>query len=128
MAGERVLVIDDNPLNLKLARVVLGAEGFDVAIAVDAPEARGLLATFRPHIVLMDIQLPGTDGLDLTRELKADPVLQSIIVVALTSYAMRGDKEKALAAGCEGYLTKPIDTRSFGATVAAFLSRRSDAQ
>lgn len=123
MAGERVLVVDDNALNLKLARVVLAAEGFLVATAGDAIEARSLLASFQPQLVLMDIQLPGMDGLALTRELKSDPASQNITVVALTSYAMRGDNEKALAAGCEGYLTKPIDTRSFGASVTTFLSR-----
>lgn len=110
MSGELILVVDDNPQNLKLARVLLRSEGYDVATASDAEEALRLLETSKPRLILMDLQLPGMDGLTLTRRLKADPARQKIVVVALTAYAMKGDREKALAAGCDGSITKPIDT------------------
>ena len=112
MAGEPLLVVDDNPQNLKLARVLLSGEGFDVRTAVDAEDALQVLATFTPRIILMDLQLPGMDGLSLTRQLKADPATKSIVVIALTAHAMKGDAEKARAAGCDGYVTKPIDTEA----------------
>ncbi|HJU12480.1 MAG TPA: response regulator [Candidatus Binataceae bacterium] len=104
-----VLVVDDIPTNLKLARVVLSAEGLEVRTAASAEEALEVLQTFTPRVILMDIQLPGLDGLELTRQLKADPQRRDIIILALTAYAMKGDMEKALAAGCDGYISKPID-------------------
>ena len=121
MAHEAILIVDDNGLNLKLARVVLASEGFEVSIAENVPGAREAIAASHPRLILMDIQLPGLDGLEFTRQLKAAPETRDIVVVALTSYAMRGDEEKALAAGCQGYLSKPIDTRTLGRTVASYL-------
>jgi CheY-like chemotaxis protein len=109
MMSGAVLIVDDNPTNLKLARVVLSFEGLEVRTATSAEDALKVLETFRPHLILMDLQLPGLDGLELTRQLKADPQRRDIIVLALTAYAMKGDMEKALAAGCDGYLSKPID-------------------
>jgi two-component system cell cycle response regulator DivK len=105
----KVLVVDDNPTNLKLAQVVLSAEGLEVRTAASAEDALNVLEGFTPRLVLMDVQLPGLDGLELTRQLKADPQRRDIIVLALTAYAMKGDMEKALAAGCDGYMSKPID-------------------
>ena len=122
MAGEPILVVDDNPANLKLARVLLTAEGFVVRTAGDAEEALRVLETFQPSLVLMDIQLPGMDGLELTRRLKADPATAKMKIVALTAYAMKGDDQKALAAGCDGYLAKPIDPETLGATVARLIA------
>ena len=122
MAGERILIVDDNPTNLKLARILLGGEGYDVRTAESAVEALGAIREFCPRLILMDVQLPGTDGLTLTRRLKADPATRDIVVVALTACAMLGDEEKALAAGCAGYLTKPVDTRTLPAFVASHLS------
>lgn len=121
MAGETILIVDDNPANLKLARVLLSGQGYDVRTAADAEEALALLQDFRPRMILMDIQLPGMDGLELTRRLKADPALQGVIILGLTAYAMKGDEEKVLAAGCDGYVAKPIDTRRFPELVADFL-------
>lgn len=121
MAGEPILAVDDTPANLKLVRVLLTQAGYEVRTAVDAEQALALLETFRPRLILMDIQLPGMDGLALTRRLKADPATRDIVVVALTSYAMRGDAQKALDAGCDGYVTKPIDTRTFADVVARHL-------
>ena len=120
-AAPRVLVVDDNPLNIELARAVLAADGFEVDAAADATEAAQRIRHFRPALVLMDIQLPGVDGLTLTRQIKADPATRSIVVLAFTAYAMKGDEAKMLQAGCDGYLSKPIDVGSFAAEVRARL-------
>src|SRR5438105_12733889 len=110
MAGETVLIVDDNLTNLKLARVLLISEGYDVVTASDADEAMEVLKQVHPQLILMDIQLPGMDGLQLTRRIKANPATANIVVVALTAYAMKGDETRALDAGCDGYIAKPIDT------------------
>ncbi len=121
MAGEPILIVDDNPVNLKLIRVLLAGEGYTVRTAVDAEEALAALETFRPRLILMDVQLPGMDGLELTRRLKADPAMDGVVIVALTAYAMKGDEQKALDAGCDGYIPKPIDTRTLPGVVATYL-------
>ena len=108
----RVLIVDDNQVNLKLVKYVVEAAGFEVTTAVDAEKALATLASVRPDVILMDVQLPGIDGLELTRRIKADPATRGIAVIAVTAYAMKGDREKALAAGCDDYVTKPIDTRT----------------
>jgi CheY-like chemotaxis protein len=123
MSGEPILIVDDNPQNLKLARVLLEGEGYAVRTAVDAEAALELLAAFRPRLILMDLQLPGMDGLELTRLLKADPARSEIAIVALTAYAMKGDDAKAFAAGCDDYVTKPIDSDRLLAVVARLLAR-----
>lgn len=125
MSGAPILIVDDSPVNLKLARVLLAAAGHDVRTAGDAAEALEVLKGWRPALILMDIQLPGMDGLTLTRQLKHDPATRDIVVVALTAYAMKGDDEKAFASGCAGYITKPLDTRTFAATVAQHLPAES---
>jgi len=121
MANETILIVDDNPTNLKLARVVLEDAGYDVHAAVNAGTALGMLETLKPRLILMDIQLPDMDGLALTRQLKQDPRYSRIAIVALTAYAMKGDRAKALAAGCDGYITKPIDVDELPITVAQHL-------
>jgi CheY-like chemotaxis protein len=121
MSGERILIVDDNPQNLKLARVLLGSEGYEVKTAVHAEDALQVLASFTPEVILMDLQLPGMDGLELTRQLKADPMRKDILIVALTAYAMKGDSDKAFAAGCDEYITKPIDTATLPKMIAALL-------
>jgi two-component system cell cycle response regulator DivK len=123
MAREPILIVDDNPVNLKLARVLLAAEGYEVRTAMAAEEALEVLGDFLPRLILMDIQLPGMDGLELTRRLKADPRMRGVVIVALTAYAMKGDQERVLAAGCDGYIGKPIDTRRLAAQVADLLTR-----
>jgi two-component system cell cycle response regulator DivK len=122
MAGEPILIVDDNPFNLKLARMLLVGEGYDARTAVDAEQALVLLQTFVPRLILMDIQLPGMDGLELTRRLKADAKTQHIIVVALTAYAMRGDEDRTRAAGCDGYIAKPISVATLPKMVAEYLA------
>jgi two-component system cell cycle response regulator DivK len=121
MPSEKVLIVDDNPQNLKLARVLLVSEGYEARTAVDAEQALTLLEDFTPRLILMDIQLPGMDGLELTRRLKSAPETRGIIVVALTAYAMKGDEEKARAAGCDGYIAKPIDVQTLPLAVAEYL-------
>ena len=117
----KILVVDDNPINLKLVSDVLAFEGHTILKAVDAEEAQIVLAGTLPDLILMDIALPGMDGLTLTRKLKADERTRHVRIVALTAFAMKGDDQKALGAGCDGYITKPIDTRKFPAQVAKFL-------
>lgn len=122
-----ILVVDDNATNLKLASEVLQMEGHEVLRASDADEALALLGAHRPDLILMDIALPGMDGLELTRRLKADPDLCTVPIIALSAFAMKGDEEKALASGCDGYITKPINTRTFPAQVMVFLRKDSTA-
>jgi len=121
MANETVLVIEDNEMNMKLVRSLLQIGKYSVLEAVDAESGIQLAREHHPDLILMDIQLPGMDGLTATREIKNDPAAKDITVIALTSYAMQGDEEKARDAGCSGYISKPIDTRSFLETVGQFL-------
>ena len=121
MSSAAILIVDDNPVNLKLVRVLLMAEGYDVRTAADAEEALEIVGAWHPHLILMDIQLPGMDGLELTQRLKADPATREIVILALTAYAMKGDEEKDLAAGCDGYLAKPIDTRALSSIIAGYV-------
>jgi CheY-like chemotaxis protein len=119
--GAIVLVIDDNPVNLKLAAEVLSADGHTVIRAEDAEQALSLLETQMPDLVLTDIALPGMDGLELTRRLKADPRYRHLPVVALTASAMKGDEARVLEAGCDAYIAKPIDTRTLSAQIVRLL-------
>ncbi len=121
MNPARILVVDDNPVNLKLAASVLEFAGYHILEAGDAIQALEVIRQTPPDLILLDIGLPGMDGLALTRQLKADPTTRHIRIVALTAYAMKGDDEKAKAAGCDGYITKPIDTRKLGEQVAQTL-------
>lgn len=121
MAEQTILIVDDNPVNLKLIRILLTGEGYDVHTANDAEEATRVLRELRPRMILMDIQLPGMDGLALTRRLKADPTTRDIMIIGLTAYAMKGDEEKMLAAGCDGYIAKPIDTRTLPGVIQRYL-------
>ena len=123
MANEAILIVDDNPVNMKLIRILLTGEGYDARTAADAGEALEVLKGFSPRLILMDIQLPGMDGLELTRRLKADPLTRDITILGLTAYAMKGDEEKILAAGCDGYVSKPIDTRTLPELISHYLER-----
>ncbi len=124
MANEPILVVDDNLLNLKLARLLLATENYEVRTAEHAAAAMAVLETFHPRLILMDIQLPGMDGLALTRRLRADASLDDCIILALTAYAMEADEQKSLDAGCDGYIAKPLDTRRLPDVVRAYLDRR----
>lgn len=125
--GERVLIVDDNPTNLKLVAYLVKAHGYEVDTAADADSAVAAIRASKPRVILMDIQLPGIDGLELTRRLKADPETKDIAIIAVTAYAMKGDEDKALAAGCDDYVTKPIDTRALPQVIARHVQNRGRA-
>lgn len=118
-----ILVVDDNPTNLRLLELILRVAGHHVLLAADADATEKILADHVPALILMDLQLPGVDGLTLTRRVKADPRLAHIPVIAVTSYAMRGDEERARAAGCDDYVTKPVDTRTLPLLVERHLKK-----
>jgi CheY-like chemotaxis protein len=128
MAGERILIVDDNPTNLKLLAYLMRARAYEVATAADADAALEDIRASSPALILMDLQLPGMDGLELTRRLKADPTTRDIIIIAVTAYAMKGDQDRAFAAGCDDYVTKPIDTRSLPDVIARHLSGAEPSQ
>ena len=125
MAEKKILLVEDNPVNRRLAGFLLRSQGYEVREATSALQAFEILANERPDLIVMDIQLPGMDGLEATRKLKEQPAVSDIPVIAVTSYAMKGDREKALAAGCAGYVTKPIDKSAFIAEVALGLGKKS---
>jgi CheY-like chemotaxis protein len=123
MSGELILVVDDNPENLKLARILLKTEGYSVITAMDAEQALVQIRQRPPRLILMDIQLPGMDGLELTARIKADPGTRSILIVAVTAYAMKGDEARVFAAGCDAYASKPIDIRELPRMISKLLAR-----
>jgi two-component system cell cycle response regulator DivK len=118
----RVLIVEDNPANMTLATFLLQSAGYGVIRATDAEAGVALARSEQPHLVLMDIQLPGMDGLQATALLKADESTRAIPVIALTALAMKGDEERILAAGCDGYIAKPLDYKEFLAKVARRLA------
>lgn len=118
----RILVVDDNFINQLLIKAVLDREGFVVDLAASASDALNSIGVRRPDLILMDIQLPGQDGLSLTRELKARAATSALPIVALTAHAMPGVVEACRMAGCTGYIAKPIDTRALGPTVRGYLA------
>jgi CheY-like chemotaxis protein len=122
MTAVGILIVDDNASNRKLLAFLLTSKGYEIRTAGSAEETLAVLTTFTPRLILMDIQLPGMDGLTLTRHLKNDPATSDVPVFALTAYAMKGDQERALAAGCDGYFTKPIDTRQLPIDIERFLA------
>ncbi|MCF8032326.1 MAG: response regulator [Desulfarculaceae bacterium] len=118
-----VLIVEDNPLNLELAQDLLEVFGFEVLAAQSAEEGLQIAREQHPDIVLMDVGLPGMDGLEATQLLKQDQATAEIPVVCLTAHAMEGDQERAVQAGADGYITKPVNTREFANQVAAFLNK-----
>ncbi len=120
MGSKHILIVEDNPANLQLAVFLLKNVGFTVSSATHGAEAVETVKAGKFDLILMDVEMPGMDGLAATRTIKADPAFAHIPVVALTAYAMKGDKERCLAAGCSGYITKPISTREFVHAVSAF--------
>jgi len=116
-----VLIIEDNRRNMLLIRDLLHMHGFRTLEASDGEDGITCAKAESPDLILMDLQLPGMDGLTATRLLRQDPLTARIPVVALTAHAMKGDRERALEAGCAGYIAKPIDTRRFLAQIQGFL-------
>ena len=121
MSNKTILVIEDNALNMKLVKSLLKIGKHDMVEAPDAETGIALARDKRPDLILMDIQLPGMDGLAATKIIKEDPLVKDVPVVAFTSFAMEGDEEKAMEAGCIGYITKPLNTQNFLKTVESYL-------
>ena len=121
MTRPTILIIEDNEMNLELAATLLEMKGFSIISARTAEEGLRLAYQFLPDLILMDFSLPGMDGLTAIRNLKANPATRHLAVIGLSANAMKGDEEIALNAGCNGYLTKPIDTRTFASTIENFV-------
>ena len=119
----KILIIEDNPKNMKLTSSILAKTGYEVLEAVEAPSGIDLARTEKPDLVLMDIQLPGMDGMSATKILKQDPTTMAIPIIALTAFAMKGDREKIMAAGCDDYISKPIRYKDFLAKVEEWLNK-----
>ena len=117
----RILIVDDNELNVEMVSFVLSQAGMEVAAALDGHSALEQVPSFAPDLILMDMQLPGLDGMALTQQLRSQPSPRPLAIVAFTAYAMMGDKEKFLAVGCDGYIAKPINVATFAADVRALL-------
>ena len=122
MSAPRVLIVDDNFMTVELVTIVLEEDAIVVASAGNAIQALEQIPLFEPDLILMDIQLPGMDGLELTGLLKQDPTKQHIKIVAFTASAMKSDEARMLAAGCDGYVSKPFDIRTLAARVRAFIA------
>ena len=123
MTAGKVLIVEDNPVNLRLAQFLLEKRGFSVRKATTGAECLTEMTRDLPDIVLMDIQLPGEDGLAVTRKIRSDPRMAGVVVVALTAHAMAGDREKILAAGCDGYIAKPVDPQGLPSEVSRYLKQ-----
>ncbi len=123
MTDNNVMVVEDNEKNRKLMRVVLKAKGYNVIEATTGEEALNLLKNQKPNIILMDIQLPGIDGLTLIKQIKADSVTKEIPIIAVTAYAMKGDEQKILDTGCEAYMSKPIDTHELPLIIEKYIKK-----
>ena len=123
----RALVVDDSAINIDLTAFVLRAQGFIVESASSADEAIVRTRSFRPDVILMDIQMPDVDGIEAVRRLREDPATSGVVVIAFTAYAMKGDEQKMLAAGCDGYIAKPIDIATFGQAIRACMAAKARA-
>ena len=119
--AKTVLIVEDNELNMKLFRALLEAHGYQTSGTSNGHEALNLVRQMRPDLILMDIQLPQVSGLEVTRWIKDDPELRAIPVVAVTAFAMKGDEERILQGGCEGYISKPISVPHFLETIARYI-------
>jgi CheY-like chemotaxis protein len=123
MAGESILIIDDNLINLQLLQDLLVLEGYTTRTSTSHTEAFDVLNHFEPRMILMDIRMPGMDGLTLTKQLKADPKYRDTIILAVSALAKKHDMKNALAAGCHGYITKPIDIDELPKVIRQFLDK-----
>ncbi|MBW7899225.1 Polar-differentiation response regulator DivK [Candidatus Brocadiaceae bacterium B188] len=123
MPDKNVMVVEDNEKNRKLMRVVLKSKGYAVIEAATGEEALNLLKNQKPDIILMDIQLPGIDGLTLIKQIKADAVTKEIPIIAVTAYAMKGDEQKILETGCDAYVSKPINTQELPLIIEKYIKK-----
>jgi len=119
--SRKILVVEDNDRNRRLVRLLLTAKGYEVIEATTGNEAMSYLAEHKPDLILMDIQLPNTDGLELTRKIKSAEETKDIPIIAVTAYAMKGDKERILESGCDAYVSKPINTRELPVLIKSIL-------
>lgn len=122
MNGSRILVVEDNQDNMTLISDILISLRYTVLQAVDGEQGIAMAVSERPDLILMDLSLPRVDGWTATRQIKADPALKDIPIIALTAHAMIGDRERALAAGCDDYVSKPINFRELASKLARYLS------
>lgn len=120
---KNVMVVEDNEKNRKLMRVVLKAKGYNVIEATTGEEALAMLKNQKPDIILMDIQLPGIDGLTLAKQIKADAITKDIPIIAVTAYAMKGDEQKILDTGCNAYVSKPINTQELPLVIEKYIKK-----
>jgi two-component system, cell cycle response regulator DivK len=127
MGNNSILIVEDDPMSMQLVRVLLAGEGYDLRSAIDADEMVKVLGAFKPGLILMDVQLPGKSGLELTRELRANPAMSGAHIVALTAYGGKEAEQSCLDAGCDGYIVKPIDTSTFPGTIRSFVDKKSRA-
>ncbi|UCH42159.1 MAG: response regulator [Dehalococcoidales bacterium] len=118
---KKILVVEDNPLNMKLIEMTLKPRGYVLLKASDGQEAFITAVTEHPDLIIMDIQLPGVNGLDVTRKLRETPSVSDTPIIGVTAYAMKGDREKIIEAGCDAYLSKPVDTRQLPELIAKML-------
>ena len=125
MTAETILIADNNPSNVQLIKLALDGHGYDIRTASNSVKTIKILKEFQPKLILMEIELPGIDGLELTRRLKDDPKYHNITIVAVTACGMKGDKEMAMSAGFDGYISKPIDFDTFDQTVADYLNNKN---
>jgi len=121
---EKILIVEDNPRNMRLITMTLSAKSYELFEASDGEQALDMAIRQRPDLIIMDIQLPKMNGLKVTRRLRQTPAFSHIPIIAITAYAMKGDKEKAIDAGCDVYLPKPINTRELPGLIAEILQQR----
>lgn len=124
--NEKILVVEDNPQNMRLIDMVLRTRGYNLLKATDGKEGLDMAVREQPDLIIMDVQLPKMDGLEVTRRLRSKPISSRVPIVAVTAYAMKGDQDKALDAGCDAYMSKPIDTRALPELVGELLQKRSE--
>ena len=124
MSKETILIVEDSPLNRKLVTAILRPRGYNLLIAVDGEQAIEIATREQPDLILMDMQLPKVSGYEATKTLKSQPETKNIPIVALTAHAMENERERAMTARCDGYITKPIDTRAFPDMIRQYLDLR----
>ncbi len=122
--NEKILIVEDNPQNMRLTEMILRAKHYILLKAVDGEEGLEVATKEHPDLIIMDIQLPKMNGLEVTRKLRENPVFQHTPIIGVTAYAMKGDEEKIIQAGCDTYIPKPIDTRKFPEVIAEMLAQR----
>ncbi len=121
---EKILIVEDNPESMRLLEMVLSAKSYTLLKATDGEEALDMAMREQPDLIIMDIQLPKMSGLEVTRKLRETPVFSHTLIIAITAYAMKGDKEKVIESGCDAYLSKPINTRELPEMIAEILLQR----